>query len=78
MPRKHSPHHSTNSDLNVAAETKTSPFDVFLAFYHLAFLFLAAVAHLLQDVTRCAFRDVFLHTLAVVSDYLTYCGLPVS
>ncbi len=33
----------------------------------------AAVAHLLQGSTCCAFRDGILHTLVVTSGYLSYC-----
>ncbi len=35
--------------------------------------FSAAVAHLLQGSTCCAFRDGILHTLVVTSGYLSYC-----
>ncbi len=35
----------------------------------------AAVAHLLQGLTCCAFRDGILHTLVVTSGYLSYCCL---
>ncbi len=35
----------------------------------------AAVAHLLQGSTCCAFRDGILHTLVVTSVYLNYCCL---
>ncbi len=35
----------------------------------------AAVAHLLQGLTCCAFRDGILHILVVTSDYLSYCCL---
>ncbi len=37
----------------------------------------AAVAHLLQGSTCCAFRDGILHTLVVTSDYLSYCCLSI-
>ncbi len=37
--------------------------------------FSAAVAHLLQGSTCCAFRDGILHTLVVTSGYLSYCCL---
>ncbi len=37
----------------------------------------AAVAHLLQGSTYCAFRDGILHTLVVTSDYLSYCCLSI-
>lgn len=37
----------------------------------------AAVAHCLQGLTCCAFRDAILHSLVVLSDYLSYCGLPM-
>ncbi len=37
----------------------------------------AAVAHLLQGSTCCAFRDSILHTLVVTSDYLSYCCLSI-
>ncbi len=37
----------------------------------------AAVAHLLQGSTCCAFRDGILHTLVVTSGYLLYCCLSV-
>ncbi len=33
----------------------------------------AAVVHLLQGSTCCAFRDGILHTLVVTSGYLSYC-----
>lgn len=32
----------------------------------------AAVVHLLQDLMCCKFRGAFLHTLPVISDYLSY------
>ncbi len=35
----------------------------------------AAVAHLLQGLTCCAFRDGILHILVVTSGYLSYCCL---
>ncbi len=35
----------------------------------------AALAHLLQGSTCCAFRDGILHTLVVMSGYLSYCCL---
>ncbi len=37
----------------------------------------AAVAHLLQGSTCCAFRDGILHNLVVTSDYLSYCCLSI-
>ncbi len=37
----------------------------------------AAVAHLLQVSTYCAFRDGILHTLVVTSGYLSYCCLSI-
>ncbi len=37
----------------------------------------AAVAHLLQGLMCCAFRDVVLHTLVVTSGYLSYCCLSI-
>ncbi len=37
----------------------------------------AAVVHLLQGSTCCAFRDVILHTLVVTSVYLSYCCLSI-
>ncbi len=37
----------------------------------------AAVAHLLQGSTCCAFRDGILHTLVITSDYLSYCWLSI-
>jgi len=37
----------------------------------------AAVAHLLQGSTYCAFRDGILHTLVVTSGYLSYCCLSI-
>ncbi len=37
----------------------------------------AAVAHLLQGSTCCAFRDGILHTLVVMSGYLSYCCLSI-
>ncbi len=37
----------------------------------------AAVAHLLQDLTCCVFRDDILHTLVVTSGYLSYCCLSI-
>ncbi len=37
----------------------------------------AAVAHLLQGSTCCAFRDGILHTLVVTSGYLSYCCLSI-
>ncbi len=37
----------------------------------------AAVAHLLQGSTCCAFRDGILHTLVVTSGYLRYCCLSI-
>ncbi len=37
----------------------------------------AAVAHLLQGLTCCVFRDGILHTLVVTSGYLSYCCLSV-
>ncbi len=37
----------------------------------------AAVAHLLQCSTCCAFRDGILHSLAVKSGYLSYCCLSI-
>ncbi len=36
-----------------------------------------AVAHLLQVSTCCAFRDGILHTLVVMSGYLSYCCLSI-
>ncbi len=38
----------------------------------------AAVAHLLQGSTCCAFRDGILHTLVVMRGYLSYCFLSIS
>ncbi len=37
----------------------------------------AAVAHLLQGSTCCAFRDGILHILVVTSGYLSYCCLSI-
>ncbi len=37
----------------------------------------SAVAHLLQGLTCCAFRDGILHTLVVTSGYLSYCYLSI-
>ncbi len=37
----------------------------------------AAVAHLLQGLACCAFRDGILHTLVVTSGYLSYCYLSI-
>ncbi len=37
----------------------------------------AAVAHLLQASTCCAFRDGILHILVVTSGYLSYCCLSI-
>ncbi len=37
----------------------------------------AAVAHLLQGSTCCAFRDGILHTLVVTSGFLSYCCLSI-
>ncbi len=37
----------------------------------------AAVAHLVQASTYCAFRDGILHTLVVTSGYLSYCCLSI-
>ncbi len=37
----------------------------------------AAVAHLLQGLACCVFRDGILHTLVVVSGYLSYCSLSI-
>ncbi len=37
----------------------------------------AAVAHLLQGSTCCAFRDGLLHTLVVTSGYSSYCCLSI-
>ncbi len=37
----------------------------------------AAVAHLLQGSTCCAFRDCILHTQVVTSGYLSYCCLSI-
>ncbi len=37
----------------------------------------AAVAHLLQGSTYCAFRDGILNTLVVTSGYLSYCCLSI-
>ncbi len=37
--------------------------------------YFAAVAHLLQGSTCCAFRDGILHILVVTSGYLSYCCL---
>ncbi len=37
----------------------------------------AAVAHLLQGSTCCAFRDAILNTLVVTSGYLSYCCLSI-
>ncbi len=37
----------------------------------------AAVAHLLQGLTCCAFRDGILHTLVVTNGYLSNCYLSV-
>ncbi len=37
----------------------------------------AAVAHLLQGSTCCAFRDGILHTLILTSGYLSYCCLSI-
>ncbi len=37
----------------------------------------AAVAHLLQGSTCCAFRDGILHTSVVTSGYLSYCCLSI-
>ncbi len=38
----------------------------------------AAVAHLLQGLTCCAFRDGILNTLVVTSGYLSYCCLSIN
>ncbi len=38
----------------------------------------AAVAHLLQGSTCCAFRDGILQTLVVTSGYLSYCCLSIN
>ncbi len=38
----------------------------------------AAVAHLLQGSTCCAFRDGILDTLVVTSGYLSYCYLSIN
>ncbi len=37
----------------------------------------AAVAHLLQGSTCCAFRDGIQHTLVIMSGYLSYCCLSI-
>ncbi len=37
----------------------------------------AAVAHLLQGSTCCAFRDGILHTLVISGGYLSYCCLSI-
>ncbi len=37
----------------------------------------AAVAHLLQGSTCCAFRDGILHTLVITSGYLSYYCLSI-
>ncbi len=37
----------------------------------------AAVAHLLQGSTCCAFRDGILHSLVVTSGYLSYCCISI-
>ena len=37
----------------------------------------AALAHLLQGSTCCAFRDALLHSVVVTSDYLSYCCLSI-
>ncbi len=37
----------------------------------------AAVAHLLQGSTCCAFRDGILHTLVLTNGYLRYCCLSI-
>ncbi len=37
----------------------------------------AAVDHLLQGSTFCAFRDGILHTLVVTSGYLSYCCISI-
>ncbi len=37
----------------------------------------AAVAHLLQGSTRCAFRDGIQHTLVVTNGYLSDCFLSI-
>ncbi len=37
----------------------------------------AAVAHLLQGSTSCAFREGIMHTLVVTSGYLSYCCLSI-
>ncbi len=37
----------------------------------------ATVAHLLQGLTCCVFRDGILHTLVVMSGYLSYCCLSI-
>ncbi len=37
----------------------------------------AAVAHLFQGSTCCAFRDGILHMLVVTSGYLSYCCLSI-
>ncbi len=37
----------------------------------------AAVAHLLQGLTCCAFRDGILHILVVTSGYLSYLSLSI-
>ncbi len=37
----------------------------------------AAVAHLLQSLTCCVFRESILHTLVVTSGYLSYCCLSI-
>ncbi len=39
--------------------------------------FSAAVAHLPQCLTCCAFRDGIPHTLVVTSGYLSYCCLSI-
>lgn len=38
----------------------------------------AAVAHLLQVVTGCAFRDALLHSLVATTSYLSSCYVPMN
>ncbi len=71
------PHH-----LNVAAEIETHQTrqrfsNLLLSNFGEPVLISAAVAHLLQGSTCCAFRDVILHTLVVTSGYLSYCCLSI-
>ncbi len=63
--------------LNVAAEIETYQTRQHFSNLRHPVWSSAAVAHLLQCLTCCAFRDGILHILVVTSGYLSYCCLSI-